>query len=81
MRAPIAFAIATALCLLLTACSSKEAEPTTSFERDRADKDKAERASDLRDYMDEHKGKAGDAARTQEDREEADRQAIEEAGG
>ena len=78
---PKIVALLCALLLTLTACGSEQAEPTSSYEQDAAEEDKAEKASDLREYMEEHKGKAGDAARTQEDREEADRKAIEEAGG
>lgn len=82
MRATaFAFAIASALTLLVSACGKEEPASTTSWEEDAADKDKAEKASQLREYMEEHKGKASDAAQQQEDRAEADRKAIEEAGG
>ena len=81
MRAAAVFALACSLCLLVSACGTDEAEPTTSWEQDAAEKDKAEKASQLREYMEEHKGKASDAAQEQEDRAEADRKAIEEAGG
>ena len=68
--------------LSLAACGNEEpAAPKTSWEQTEAEKEKAENASELREYMEEHKGKAGDAAQEQLDRAEADRKAIEEAGG
>ena len=81
MRAPIALAAVVAACLLLTACGEEAPPPDTAWEKAEAEKAKAQTNTELREYMEEHKGKASDAAEKQEDRAEADRKAIEEAGG
>jgi outer membrane biogenesis lipoprotein LolB len=81
MRASIALAAIIVSCLVLAGCGEDAPPPDTAWEKAEAEKTKAQIDTELREYMEEHKGKAGEAAQEQQDREEADRKAIEEAGG
>jgi hypothetical protein len=64
-----------ALLLLAAGCANPPPEAQGEAAR------KAAAHTELREYMDEHKDKAKDAEQQQLERAEADRKAVEEAGG